>query len=98
VMCNRNSVDLELLADPADLSIISELIDKHFEYTGSPRAKWILENQATLLPKFIKVFPHEYKRVLGVERSALSPRKSAMAAAPAGARSRVANAPEVMHG
>ncbi len=36
--------------------------------TGSPRAKWILENWAEMLPKFVKVFPHEYKRVLGIKR------------------------------
>jgi hypothetical protein len=27
-----------------------------------------LENWGSLLPKFVKVFPHEYKRVLGVKR------------------------------
>ena len=27
--------------------------------------KWILENWDAMLPKFVKVFPHEYKRVLG---------------------------------
>ena len=35
---------------------------------GSPRAAWILEHWAKAQLKFIKVFPHEYKRVLGVER------------------------------
>jgi hypothetical protein len=37
--------------------------------TGSPRAAWILEHWAEAQPKFIKVFPHEYKRVLGVPRT-----------------------------
>jgi ferredoxin len=36
--------------------------------TGSPQAKWILENWEATLPKFVKVFPHEYKRVLGIPR------------------------------
>ena len=40
----------------------------HFEATGSPRAEWILENWTAMLPKFIKIFPHEYKRVLGIAR------------------------------
>ncbi len=44
--------------------LLRSLIERHVEFTGSPRAKWILENWATMLPKFIKVFPHEYKRVL----------------------------------
>ena len=29
---------------------------------------WILDNFEQLVPKFVKVFPHEYKRVLGIER------------------------------
>jgi glutamate synthase (NADPH/NADH) large chain len=40
------------------------------ELTGSPRGQWVLDNWAEMLPKFIKVFPHEYKRVLGVPRLA----------------------------
>ena len=43
-------------------------IARHAEETGSPRANWILENWDALLPKFVKVFPHEFKRVLGVPR------------------------------
>ena len=44
------------------------VIAKHVEATGSPRGKWILENWAQMLPKFVKVFPHEYKRVLGIAK------------------------------
>jgi hypothetical protein len=39
------------------------------ELTGSRRAKWILENWPEILPRFIKVFPHEFKRVLGLSRT-----------------------------
>ena len=46
------------------------LIARHVEDTGSPRGKWILENWEQMLPKFIKVFPHEYKRVLKSARAA----------------------------
>ena len=44
------------------------------EETGSPRGNWILDNFEALLPKFVKVFPHEYKRVLGVARMEASNR------------------------
>jgi glutamate synthase (NADPH) large chain len=37
--------------------------------TGSQRAKSILENWSDMLPRFLKVFPHEFKRVLGASRS-----------------------------
>ena len=40
------------------------MIERHLEATGSPRAKWILDDFASMLRKFVKVFPHEYKRVL----------------------------------
>jgi glutamate synthase domain-containing protein 3 len=44
------------------------LINSHVEATASPRGKWVLENWENMLPKFIKVFPHEFKRVLGIAR------------------------------
>ena len=47
-------------------------IARHAELTGSPRAKWILENWDDMLPKFLKIFPHEYKRVLGIPRQSVS--------------------------
>ena len=68
VCCNRTEVDLEPVTDPKDIETIYELIARHGENTGSPQAKWILENWETTLPKFVKVFPHEYKRVLGIPR------------------------------
>jgi glutamate synthase domain-containing protein 3 len=39
------------------------------DLTGSRRAKWILDNWHDMNSRFIKVFPHEFKRVLGVGRS-----------------------------
>jgi len=67
--CNKASVDLEPLADPADVDLVRSLLARHRDLTGSPRAAWVLEHWAGAQPKFIKVFPHEYKRVLGIERA-----------------------------
>jgi glutamate synthase (NADPH/NADH) large chain len=66
--CNLAAIDLEVVRENADVALLRNLIAKHFEYTGSPRAKWILESWDAMLPKFLKVFPHEYKRVLGIPR------------------------------
>jgi glutamate synthase (ferredoxin) len=40
------------------------MIERHFEYTKSPRARLILDNWSTWLPKFVKVMPKDYKRML----------------------------------
>ena len=66
--CNKASVDLEPLDTDADVAEVRALLERHRDFTGSPRAAWVLEHWAEAQPKFIKVFPHEYKRVLGVER------------------------------
>jgi len=64
--CNRGSVDLEPLLEPQDIQVVRDLIRRHAEFTGSQRAKWILDNWNEAVSRFIKVFPHEYKRVLGI--------------------------------
>jgi glutamate synthase domain-containing protein 2/glutamate synthase domain-containing protein 1/glutamate synthase domain-containing protein 3 len=66
--CNRAGVDLEPVMDAEDIQLLEGLIRRHMDCTGSPRAQWILENWSRMLPKFVKVFPHEYKRVLGKPR------------------------------
>ena len=67
--CNTASIDLEAVTLPQDAATLRQLIERHRDLTGSPRAKWILDNWNEALPQFIKVFPHEYKRVLGVSRA-----------------------------
>src|SRR5580658_5364316 len=66
--CNRNSVDLEKVEDTKDLETLKYWIARHAEETQSPRANWILDKWPFMQPKFVKVFPHEYWRVLGVAR------------------------------
>ena len=66
--CNKSSVDLEPLEHDEDIATLRALLEKHRDLTGSPRAAWILENWAIARDHFIKVFPHEFKRVLGIAR------------------------------
>jgi glutamate synthase domain-containing protein 2/glutamate synthase domain-containing protein 1/glutamate synthase domain-containing protein 3 len=66
--CNTANVDLEPLASEADVAEVRGLLTRHRDLTGSPRAAWILEHWAEQQPLFVKVFPHEYKRVLGIPR------------------------------
>jgi len=77
--CNLDSVDLEPVLEAQDAQLVEaqlvetklvkDLVTRHLELTGSPRAAWILDNWSEALSRFIKVFPHEHKRVLGVSRS-----------------------------
>jgi glutamate synthase (NADPH/NADH) large chain len=73
--CNRASVDLDPMTEE-DSARVYGLIERHFELTGSPRAKWVIENWDTMLEKFIKIFPQEYKKVL--LRVAAPPRQDAV--------------------
>ncbi|MGC9224212.1 MAG: glutamate synthase large subunit [Terracidiphilus sp.] len=89
---NTSSVDLEPLVEPADVEQVRDLLVRHRDATGSPRAAWVLEHWADAQPKFIKVFPHEYKRVLGVARA------QSVYAPPTISSPLVAAAAEVQHG
>jgi glutamate synthase (NADPH) large chain len=62
-LCNRSMVDVDPL-DAKDEAVVRILVEKHFEYTASPRARFILDRWQQLVKKFVKVFPHDYKRVL----------------------------------
>jgi glutamate synthase (NADPH/NADH) large chain len=68
--CNRAGVDVEPLIEAADVRLVRDLITRHVELTGSRRGLWLLDNWSEVLPRFIKIFPHEFKRVLGVSRVA----------------------------
>ena len=47
-----------------DIDILRTLITRHLHYTGSTRAKVILDNFGRYLPKFVKIMPTEYRRAL----------------------------------
>ncbi len=64
VRCNKAAVDLEPIFEPEDVMLLEALMRKHAAYTNSPRAKSILQNWPENLKDFVKVFPHEYKRIL----------------------------------
>jgi len=47
-----------------DEFVLRDLIEKHFRYTGSFRAREILHDWPNKRGKFVKVFPNEYRRAL----------------------------------
>jgi glutamate synthase (NADPH/NADH) large chain len=58
---HKQSVDGDRQSDEA---ILKGLIERHFKYTGSTRARNLLDAWAVSRAKFVKVFPNEYKRAL----------------------------------
>ena len=61
--CNTEMVDLDKV-DEDDIEEIQNLIHKHYEYTGSTVAGFILQDLDNQLKNFVKVFPKDYKKVL----------------------------------
>jgi glutamate synthase (NADPH/NADH) large chain len=55
--------------DQPDEAILKKLVDDHHKWTGSLRARHIMDHWVESRAKFVKVFPNEYKRALG-ERAA----------------------------
>ena len=51
--------------DQTDESQLKKLLEDHHRWTGSKRARELLDNWEAARVKFVKVFPNEYKRALG---------------------------------
>jgi glutamate synthase (NADPH/NADH) large chain len=62
--CNMGMVELTLVENISDKTELIGLISDHYRYTGSKKAKEILDNQQKYIDMFIKVTPYDYKRVL----------------------------------
>ena len=62
-LCNKEMVDLDLI-DEEDENLLHNMIDKHYQFTNSTVAKFILNDFENQLKNFVKVFPKDYKRIL----------------------------------
>jgi glutamate synthase (NADPH/NADH) large chain len=61
--CNKEMVELDPL-ETDDCSFLHDMITKHYAYTASTVAKFILDDFENQSKNFIKVFPSDYKKVL----------------------------------
>ena len=66
--CNTDMVTLERVADAEDEDTLRSLIEEHLERTGSGPAGRVLSDWDAYLPRFVKVFPVDYRRVLEERR------------------------------
>jgi glutamate synthase (NADPH/NADH) large chain len=57
---------VEIMTDmtKGDTRRLKRLIENHKHYTDSQRAKHILDNWKTYLPRFVKVMPVDYRAAL----------------------------------
>ena len=61
--CNMEMVDLDPV-DTDDADVLKQMIQKHFDTTGSTVAKFVLDDFENQLKNFVKVFPKDYKKAL----------------------------------
>jgi glutamate synthase (NADPH/NADH) large chain/glutamate synthase (ferredoxin) len=66
--------------DQTDEAQLKKLLEDHNRWTGSKRARELLDNWADARTKFVKVFPTEYKRALGEIKAAMATGKAKAAA------------------
>ncbi|MBN2805538.1 MAG: glutamate synthase large subunit, partial [Prolixibacteraceae bacterium] len=66
--CNKGLVELCTVEDKADVVELQTLISEHLTQTRSNLAAKILTNWDEFLPKFVKVIPFEYKKILEEEK------------------------------
>ncbi|KAI5852147.1 putative glutamate synthase [Tricharina praecox] len=64
---NMEMVELSGLSDPLEIAWVRGLIEDHYHYTGSEIAKRVLLDFRRALPRFVKVLPTDYKRILEEE-------------------------------
>ena len=60
----QKKAGIPLHMDQTDEALLKKLLEDHHRWTGSLRAREILDNWAAMMPRFVKVFPHEYRRAL----------------------------------
>ena len=61
---NKQLVSMESVTDKYDVLELKELITEHVAYTNSKKGKEVLDNFGEYLPKFKRIIPHDYKKML----------------------------------
>lgn len=70
--CNQQMVGLESLEDAEEIDDLYQMIQRHADYTGSQKASKVLASWKDIVPKFVKVMPKDYKRVLQAIEKAIA--------------------------
>jgi glutamate synthase (ferredoxin) len=82
--CNTEMVATGPLDDAGEIEMVLAMLRRHRELTGSRRAHNVLVSWTLFRPLFVRVIPHDYRRVLEAQNkvlaSGLSPDEAEMAA------------------
>ena len=79
---NQEMVELSGLEDPTEIAFVRGLVEDHHHYTGSELAARVLLDFNRALPRFVKVLPTDYKRVMLEEAKKAAEAKKAEYAMP----------------
>ena len=63
---NKEMVSIEQVSDKYDVLELKDIIKDHVAYTNSEKGKEILDNFGEYLPKFKKIIPHDYKKMMNM--------------------------------
>jgi glutamate synthase (ferredoxin) len=61
---NSQMVNLERLADATEIGEVRRLVERHLDHTSSHLARRVLDDWEAMVPKFVKVIPKDYQRML----------------------------------
>jgi glutamate synthase (ferredoxin) len=61
---NKEMVDIGPLEEPEEIAAVGAMIERHYGYTKSGRARQVLDNWNDMVKKFVRVLPRDYKRML----------------------------------
>jgi glutamate synthase (NADPH) large chain len=61
---NTQMVGIEKIETAAESAEVRAMVEKHFAYTHSSRARQVLDAWEQMVPRFVKIMPKDYKRIL----------------------------------
>ena len=64
--CNKEMVDLDRLELAEEIVEVKAMIERHVQYTNSELGRRVLADWKAMAPKFVKVYPKDYKRMLEI--------------------------------
>ncbi|MDJ0305562.1 glutamate synthase large subunit [Dehalobacter sp.] len=64
IYCNKSLILMEKITSEKELKEIREMIRKHVAHTGSPLGRKVLDDWAVYAPRFTKIIPKDYKKMM----------------------------------